>query len=103
MEIAIVGYHNGRPVALPIPFPTPHISNGEVRPLNISQDGHTEQSMCIFSEYSGNIYEVGRKIKDAIYGAVYAGARVITSEGEVCRRGDLVAIKRISRRVTTIY
>jgi serine/threonine protein kinase len=96
-QINIVGNVNGRAVALPLQFPNPIINNGNIMRLQIL-NGHTE-STCLASQ-SGSVYEIGRKLKDAIYGAVYAGRLLQRVENTSMYEdaGTLVAIKRISRR-----
>lgn len=91
-------------IANPIPFPPPIIGNGEIRRVPIRDTSfddvpdNTHLNPSLVSLTSHAVYEIGRKIKEAIYGAVYIGCVLTQTNGLFQRTAEYVAIKRISKR-----
>ena len=84
---------------LPIDFPDPVINEGGVRRLRVQVHGNIQERTCIVST-AGSYYELGRMLKEAIYGQVHSGCvleRVGNEENLYKRTPKLVAIKIISR------
>mmetsp|Transcript_3821 Transcript_3821/g.5942 ORF Transcript_3821/g.5942 Transcript_3821/m.5942 type:complete len:348 (-) Transcript_3821:154-1197(-) len=97
-EIQIVGDHYGEPIALPLPFPDPVIIPGGVQRLRVQDNsGVVADRVCVIS--SSHVYELGRRIRDAIYGAVHCGCTLERIENSQIykRTSDLVAVKIISK------
>jgi serine/threonine protein kinase len=89
----------------PIPFPPPIFGNGEIRRIQIRDASFDDVpdnirlNPCLLSITSHTVYEIGRKIKDAIYGAVYIGCVLNRINDTTFERSHVyVAIKRISKR-----
>lgn len=99
MESSIIGSYNERLVSLPSRFPQATITPCIVQRFPVKErDGRTSHVLGLLTS-SGVIYEIGRMIKSAIYGAVYVGSQLIDSDGLFFERSGLIAIKRISKEV----
>eukprot|EP01038_Epipyxis_sp_PR26KG_P013708 gene13708-18388_t len=93
---------NDFPPINPIPFPDPIITQGYTISSSIIliEENLILQSDILISKYSGNAYEIGRKLQEAIYGEVIHGILLETlPTGEGYSRvpaGDR-AIKKYSK------
>lgn len=84
-------------VQQPIDFPDPLILEGGVRRLQVQVSGSIQERTCIVSS-SGAVYELGRMLKEAIYGQVHSGCTLeLVEENLYTRTTRLVAVKIISR------
>lgn len=82
---------------LPIDFPDPVIMEGGVRRLQVQVGANIQERTCIVSA-SGAVFELGRMLKEAIYGQVHSGCTLeLVEEGLYRRSNRLVAVKIISR------
>jgi serine/threonine protein kinase len=81
----------------PIDFPVPVILEGGVRRLQVQVGTVIQERTCIVSA-SGAVYELGRMLKEAIYGQVHSGCTLEQVDESTYRRTTrLVAVKIISR------
>lgn len=81
----------------PVDFPDPVILEGGVRRLQVQVGANTQERTCIVSS-SGSVFELGRMLKEAIYGQVHSGCTLELVEENLYRRtANLVAVKIISR------
>jgi serine/threonine protein kinase len=78
----------------PLPFPTPTVVRGGCKKLSILRpDGNTRECLCMISG-NGTVYELERKLCDAIYGQVRAACVLGDIGNKVYSRTDaFVAIK----------
>jgi hypothetical protein len=95
--VEIVGEYQGQAVANPLPFPEPVIYDGALQKLRVQDSGGViAERACIISNLF--IFELGRMLKEAIYGQVHCGCRLETDGDGIFRRtSDLVAVKIISK------
>lgn len=96
-SIEIVGEYNGQAVANPLPFPSPIVFDGAMQKLRVQDNNGViaERACIICNQY---IFELGRMLKEAIYGQVHCGCRLETIGEMIFRRtNDLVAVKIISK------
>lgn len=96
-QIEIVGEYNGEAIANPLPFPEPVIVDGALQKLRVQDNGGVvaERACIICNQY---VFELGRMLKEAIYGQVHCGCRLEpVGEGVYRRTSDLVAVKIISK------
>ena len=97
--IQIVGSHNGRAIALPLPFPDPNIQTGGLQRLAVqSSNGEVTERACLVG--ADMVIELGRKLKEAIYGFVHCACvleRVEGSESLYKRTPQVVAVKILIR------
>lgn len=96
-RVEIVGEYNGEAVANPLPFPDPIIYDGSLQKLRVcDSQGAISERTCLFSQLY--VFELGRMLKEAIYGQVNCGCRLESDGDGIFRRtSDLVAIKIISK------
>jgi serine/threonine protein kinase len=81
----------------PIPFPEPTILEGGISRLQVQVGENVQDRTCITSS-SGAVYELGRMLKEAIYGQVHSGCTLELVENNIYKRtSKLVAVKIISR------
>lgn len=81
----------------PLPFPEPKIVEGGIKRLKVNVNGATQERTCIVSS-SGAVYELGRMLKEAIYGQVHSGCTLNQMDEETFQRtSKLVAVKIISK------
>lgn len=79
----------------PIAFPTPTVVKGGCKKLSIIRDDQTttRECLCLISS-NGGVYEMERKLCDAIYGQVRVACVLqIYGDGVFCRSGVCVALK----------
>ena len=90
---------NDDDVADPAPFPNPVIVDSQITSVNVRINNNIVRREALVSD-SGNIYEIGRSLKSAIFGEVLHAVLLLSAESQesVYRRSDQhIAIKRISR------
>jgi hypothetical protein len=95
--VEIVGEFNGEAVANPLPFPDPIIHDGALQKLRVQDSGGViaERACVVCNLY---VFELGRMLKEAIYGQVHCGCRLESDgEGVFHRTSNLVAVKIISK------
>lgn len=82
--------------AAPQPFPPPEFRSCSVRRIRVrTLAGDFENVLAIFSN-SGSIYEIGRQLKEAIYGSVHCSCLLQeVSENSYTRTPQLAAVKII--------
>jgi hypothetical protein len=96
--IHVVGQHNGEAVALPLSFPEPNIVNGGLQRLPVQgSNGDVTERACLVG--ADMVIELGRKLKEAIYGFVHCACVLERVEGsEYYRRTpEVVAVKILIR------
>eukprot|EP01041_Mallomonas_annulata_P012798 gene12798-26982_t len=76
--------------ANPMVFPTPCIKDAVLQRAPVMGVG---QSVDILRSSSGNIYEVGRRLRESIYGEVRFGVILCGESGTLARTNNSVAIK----------
>ena len=96
-QIEIVGEFNGEAVANPLPFPDPNVLDGALQKLRVQDStGNIAERPCIICNLY--VFELGRMLKEAIYGQVHCGCLLEPAgEGAYRRTSELVAIKIISK------
>lgn len=97
--IQVVGQHNGEAVALPLAFPEPNIVDGGLQKLPVqSSNGDVTERACLVG--GDMVIELGRKLKEAIYGFVHCACvleKVEGSEHLYRRTPEVVAVKILIR------
>lgn len=82
---------------LPIDFPEPRVVDGGIQRLRVRVGANIQERTCIVSN-NGSVYELGRMLKEAIYGQVHSGCRLELVDKDLYQRtSKLVAVKIISR------
>lgn len=106
--VQVVGASSSSPPLLPPPPPpvlvnpqspgAPVISEAVRRSYDVEWQGNVYSMLCLVSVASGNVYNINRKIRDAIYGSVRQGYVVQQREGSYHLMVDQrVALKVIKR------
>lgn len=97
--IQVVGYHNGQAIALPLPFPDPVIEPCTLQRLPVQGSrGEVSERACLVS--ADTVIELGRKLKEAIYGFVHCACvleKVDGSDNLYRRTPQVVAVKILVR------
>lgn len=86
-----------RPALPPLEFPTFIVWQGEITPLPVACADGVYERPCLRSQ-SGQVYELGRQLREAIYGSVMHGIILQDTGHHYVRvQGGNVAIKRMHR------
>lgn len=91
----MVGAHEGQAIALPLPFPDPIIVDGELKRILVqASNGDVTERACLVG--ADMVMELGRKLKEAIYGFVHCACLLEKVEGNdrlYRRTSQVLAVK----------